>query len=358
MPPRRISKIDDNYGVLHEIDCHSQDVRAVCGYPQGGLLTASRDNTAKLYQPYNPYNSHSQLYQTQHFTGPTNYVSTICCGKTKSGEIEIYAGSHDMNIYVYTRMSGKPERILSKHTGPVSTLAFRICSDEDVLVSGSWDSVAIIWRDKIPVATLYGHEHAVWSVAFVARSYILTGGADKTIRKWSVSDGQLLGVFQGHRDCVRGLAVINANEFISCSNDTSVILWNIEGEMLRQFEGHENFIYSVCIVRDPIMPGTEPPKDRPYYFVSSSEDGSIRVWDRTRGMVQVIPVNDGTLWSCAPQDNGNFVIGTSNGHATIFSKLFPVLYPTEGHTRGPVRPAPPLTEPKEGTIYPPDENNS
>lgn len=320
-PVKSDIKPKNEYGILQVIPSHKEDVRTVCSYPNGSVLTGSRDKSAKLYQPDDKTNPHSELNEVQNFSGPTNFVSSICYGKTKSGESLIYVGCHDMNIYVYTMMESKPVDIMMRHSGPVSALAFRNCNDQDVLVSGSWDNTAVIWKDKLAEITLIGHVHAVWSVAFVARSFILTGGADKTIRKWNISDGQLLNIFAGHKDCVRGLAVISGQFFLSCSNDATVNLWNMDGEIIKTFEGHDNYIFDICIVREPLKPGVEPPKNRPYNFVTVSEDKTVRIWDKDAGCLQKIPLQATTLWSVAALDNGNFVVGTSDGHAYVFSQI-------------------------------------
>lgn len=317
------AKLYNEYGILQVLPCHKEDVRSVSSYPNGSVLTASRDKTAKLYQPEDTTNIHSELSEVQNFSGPTNFASSICYGKTKAGEVEIYVGSHDANIYVYTLMESKPITVMMRHADAVSALAFRVCNDQDVLVSGGWDSTTVLWRNKIPELTLLGHVHAIWSVAFVARSFILTGGADKTIRKWDVNDGQLLNIFEGHKDCVRGLAVINGQQFLSCSNDATAILWTMDGHILKTFEGHDNFIYSICVVREPLKPGADLPKNRPYNFVTVSEDKTVRVWDKEAGCIQKIPLQATTLWSVAALDNGNFVVGTSDGHAYVFSVTSP-----------------------------------
>ena len=321
MTSKESTFMQEEYGILQVIPCHKEDIRAVCSYPGGSLITASRDQTSKLFKPDDSTNPHSELVEIQNFFGPTGFVSAACCGRTKSGELEIFIASHDNIIYIYTLLESEPIATLNRHSGPVCTVAFRVCNDEDVLVSGSWDNTAIIWRDRLPVATLIGHVHAVWDVAFVARSFILTAGADKTIRKWDVTNGQLLNIFEGHTDCVRGLAVISGTRFLSCSNDATLILWSIEGDILQRFEGHENFIYSVCIVREPLRSGEEPPKNRPYKIVSVSEDKTVRIWDKDSGMLQKIPLQATTLWSVAALDNGNFVVGTSDGHAYVFSTV-------------------------------------
>lgn len=313
------------YGILQVIPGHKGDVRVVSPYPEGGVLTGSVDKTAKLYLPEDKNKQHSELREVQNFLGQTELVASICCGKTKAGQYEIYVGSHDMHIFIYTLMESKPIATLSRHSDRVCTLAFRVCNEQDVLVSGSWDSTAIIWRNKEPAVTLYGHVHAVWDVAFVARSFILTAGADKTIRKWDVNDGCLLQVFDGHNDCVRGLAVISGQLFLSCSNDQTIIMWSINGDILKRFEGHENFIFDICLIRQPLTPGVEPPKNRPFKIVSVSEDKTVRIWDKDGNMLQKIPLQAASLWSVAALDNGNFVVGTSDGISYVFSTVKPIV---------------------------------
>ena len=40
-------------------------------------------------------------------------------------------------------------------------------------------------------------------------------------------------ILSGHSDCVRGLAVVNAQEFLSCSNDSSIRRWSILAGVLQ-----------------------------------------------------------------------------------------------------------------------------
>lgn len=59
----------------------------------------------------------------------------------------------------------------------------------------------------------------------------------------NVSSLQVCTTYSGHKDCVRGLAVINPTQFLSCSNDATVIRWSISGELMATYYGHTNFIY-------------------------------------------------------------------------------------------------------------------
>lgn len=51
----------------------------------------------------------------------------------------------------------------------------------------------------------------------------------------------------GHEDCVRGLAVLNNQEFFSCSNDASIRRWMVTGECVQVYYSHTNYIYSLAV---------------------------------------------------------------------------------------------------------------
>ena len=116
-------------------------------------------------------------------------------------------------------------------------------------MSGSWDKTAKIWRSEEsagPVMTLTGHSAAIWAVEVISYSssskmLTLTGSADKTIKLWQGDSP--LQLFKGHTDCVRALAVVDADRFLSAANDATVRLWAISGESLATYYGHTNYIY-------------------------------------------------------------------------------------------------------------------
>lgn len=48
-------------------------------------------------------------------------------------------------------------------------------SANGLLVSGSWDNTAIVWRDFKKAVHIEGHQQAVWAVRFVGEDRVLTG---------------------------------------------------------------------------------------------------------------------------------------------------------------------------------------
>lgn len=114
-------------------------------------------------------------------------------------------------------------------------------------LSGSWDCSAKLWlleKSNQSAVTFSGHTAAVWAVLQLRDTRIVTASADKLIGIWSM-DGNRLGAFSGHTDCVRGLIDLpELNQFVSVSNDASVRVWNYLGENVDTYFGHTNYIYS------------------------------------------------------------------------------------------------------------------
>ena len=93
---------------------------------------------------------------------------------------------------------------------------------------------------------------------------MLTGSADKTIKMWK--GGACQKTLGGHTDCIRGLAVLSPEEFLSCANDCTVKRWTSEGQCTGTFHGHENYVYSMALMPNGVD------------FVTSGEDRTVRVW--------------------------------------------------------------------------------
>lgn len=122
-------------------------------------------------------------------------------------------------------------------------------------------------------------------------------------------------LFLGHSDCVRGLAILNAEEFLSCANDNLIRRWSVlSRQCLQVYRGHTSFIYSVSVI--PNTDGLQ--------FVTSSEDRSVRIWKVASQsgdeIVQTIRLPAQSIWSTACLENGDIVTG-SRYHFPFFFKV-------------------------------------
>ncbi|XP_023235769.1 phospholipase A-2-activating protein-like isoform X2 [Centruroides sculpturatus] len=282
---------------------HSDDVRAVAPayYPEGGIITGSRDRTIRLWTPNNNEVNYSEAHC---MIGMTKYVSSVCA-LPPSDQYPfglILAGCNDCAIYGFSIDSPQPVYKLLGHAGTVCSLS---AGNYGTVLSGSWDKTAKIWLGQQCTVTLEGHQAAVWAVQILPeQGLMLTASADKTIRMWR--SGKCEKIFTGHTDCVRGLAVLSTREFLSCSSDATIRHWHITGECLNIYYGHTNYIYSICV-----MPGNEG-------FVTCGEDRTVRLW-RDGECYQVMRLPANSVWAVACLQNGDIVAGASDGTARIFT---------------------------------------
>ncbi|KAI1297906.1 Phospholipase A-2-activating protein [Halotydeus destructor] len=284
-----------------QLVCHSADVRCVAGFKDGGFVTGSRDKTAKAFVPAKNPNAYQDVAV---FTGPQHFVSSVIAVKV-DGEMVIYVGSNDENIYCYTIESGLPKSVLNGHHGTVCALGH---SKSGVIISGSWDQTARVWNSKDNVVILNGHEAAVWAVTFVGENP-LTGSADKTIKLWNPK-GECTRTFTGHDDVVRGLVVFDDQRFASCSNDATVKFWTVGGLNTATGHGHENYIYSITQIPSEDASRTE--------LVTCSEDRTAKYWINDQA-VQTVRLPATTVWSVAALDEQNFAVAGSNGTVYVFT---------------------------------------
>ncbi|KAL0277899.1 UNVERIFIED_CONTAM: hypothetical protein PYX00_005018 [Menopon gallinae] len=177
---------------------------------------------------------------------------------------------------------------------------------ENTIFSASWDKTAKMWDLKKleVVATFRGHGAAVWSVIQLSNGAVVTASADKNVKVWGMN-GSCLTTLTGHTDCVRDLAPAGPDEFLSCSNDTTVRHWHSEtGTCLNTFYGHAHFIYSIS----PLGSG----------FVTCGEDKTVKVW--TNGEVtESITIPASSVWCVNALPNGDIVAGSSDGMIRVFS---------------------------------------
>jgi cytochrome c len=159
---------------------HQDNVNGVAFLPDGRVVSAGYDATLRIW----PAGDGSPIIVT--LPSPLNAVAVAPDG-------DIITAGADGKVYV-VGATGEQRAAVAAQPTPIIALAV---SDDGALIAaaGIRGSVAIVDRSsRALLRTLVGPGLPVWSVAFLPGGQtLLTGGADRVIRRWNASTGDPLG---------------------------------------------------------------------------------------------------------------------------------------------------------------------
>ncbi len=212
-------------------------------------------------------------------------ITESCTGSLAfafSADGQLAACGGDEGIQVWNLDQGTLWRELN-HTGTVLSLAFH--PDGKRLAVGSRERIQL-WN-VAQGTLLHTQETPIWfgigasvntSLAFSPDgTYLVSGGADSTLRLWRMSDTGFNAVetsgIQGHQDIIWGIAVgPDGRSILSGGWDRQLRLWTISGtEQHRVPSAHQDWIWSVTFSPDGET------------IASSSQDGTIKLWRVANG---------------------------------------------------------------------------
>ena len=226
---------------------------------------------------------------------------------------------------------------LEEHQGGINCMA--LSEDGSVLATGSEDCTARLWTTKTSlcecIGILKGHEDYI-NCCLIEDNFVVTGSADKTIRKWEMSTCDCVHVFRGHTSLLN--RIICTGDFIfSSSYDRTARCWDFDtGECIRVFSGHKRGVYPLVFIpapedaRTPARPGsgeTEEEEDNSQYdwdgnkdiLITGAADFTARSWSFETGKcLRVFKEHEGGI-TCMTTDQEGKILFTGSTDQTIRS---------------------------------------
>eukprot|EP00004_Rigifila_ramosa_P012092 TRINITY_DN2598_c0_g1_i1.p1 TRINITY_DN2598_c0_g1~~TRINITY_DN2598_c0_g1_i1.p1 ORF type:complete len:461 (-),score=82.87 TRINITY_DN2598_c0_g1_i1:521-1882(-) len=146
------------------------------------------------------------------------------------------------------------------------------------------------------------------------------------IEVYEVKDGNRLRTYSGHRGNVyEALWILGGQSILSCGEDSSVRIWEVESGTSRVFEGHKKAVACVAVSPDNLR------------AASVSKDKTVRLWNLQSGICErVLEGHTGEVHSVAfSRDGAHLVTG---GDTDFGARVWNIAtgdceHVFEGHTR-------------------------
>ncbi|XP_078425528.1 phospholipase A-2-activating protein isoform X3 [Cetorhinus maximus] len=209
-------------------------------------------------------------------------------------------------------------------------------------VSVSRDRTARVWVPSSPnrgfteMHCMNGHSNFVSCVCIIApndtypRGLIVTGGNDHNICVFTLDSPAPLYILKGHKNTVCSLSAGKFGTLLSGSWDTTSKVW-LNEKCLMTLQGHTAAVWAVKILPEQgfMLTGSADKTIKMWKagrcehtfmdFVTTGEDRSLRIWKDSE-CTQTIRLPAQSIWSCCVLDNGDIVVGSSDGIIRVFTE--------------------------------------
>ncbi|XP_052269332.1 TAF5-like RNA polymerase II p300/CBP-associated factor-associated factor 65 kDa subunit 5L isoform X2 [Dreissena polymorpha] len=220
----------------------------------------------------------------------------LCCASTSADKMYLSGGFEDSAVKLWRLLPGSFPSV-DNSDGPS---VIRIAAD--YLNTAEEEEIRSKHRlsgEEVECVTLRGHTGAVYQARFTWDSnFLLTCSDDTTVRLWDIEKQTNAAVYKGHNYPVWDVDSSDVGDyFASCSHDQTAKLWSTERTFpLRSFVGHS---YDVDCVR--FHPNNN-------YIATGSGDKTVRMWSIQEGKsVRLLSGHKSSVLAVAFSPNGTML---------------------------------------------------
>ena len=227
---------------------------------------------------------------------------------------KLYSIENDAIIHYFNIRTVPPP--MGKHEGTITSIAFS--NDGHQMITASEDKTIKKWNvnNGELMGTFIGHADYVFTASFSPDDrHVISGSRDHTIRIWDARSFELQKVLKGHvGQIVTAVYSYDGKTIVSGSADKTIKIWNAsDGRVIKSLEGHTHTVLSVAL----------SPDNR--WILSASADGTAKIWDIESGLlIYTLRGHQDHINSAVFSPDGKSVItGSSDGVIRIWN--IPVL---------------------------------
>lgn len=253
------------------------------------------------------------LGEFRYFKGHRDCATCVCMS---SDDRTLYSGSKDCTLVKWDVETGQRAEVFvggknKFECGGHFAVVLGVCLMEEkgLLASVGVDRLVRLWDLKAPprsscIKQLFGHTGTITGVcADPDGAQFYTSSVDKSLKIWDTGSGRNSETLLGHVAAVNAMDIYHKGRPLTGGFDKTVRLWKVDRETHLLFNKHTYPVSAVSVVD----------ADR---FVSGSEDGSMHLWSGASKKPLVSAAIGRNMWitALAAIRGGNvFFSGSTDG---------------------------------------------
>jgi len=262
------------------------------------LVTGSWSGLCKLW-------SVPDCKEIRPLRGHTTHVGSIVWSPRatqdlSASEPNLASCAADGSVKLWSLDSEEPIADIEGHDARVSRCAYH--PSGRFLGTAVWDNSWRLWDLEQLTEVLHqeGHSKEVYCLAFQQDgSLACSGGLDSFGRVWDLRTGQCIMFLEGHLKGITGVDWSpDGHHIVTCSQDNSCKIWDLR---------RRNIEYTIP-AHTKLVSGVKFERNQGDYLVSSSYDGTAKVWaTKTWLPMATLKGHDNKLSGCDVSPDGSMI---------------------------------------------------